>query len=128
MRHSCCELGYQYDPDASHAPPSVAPMWEARREAFDPSLASRCPFFPDEATPRPSIRKHSPDGRASVIGFFSLAFFPLFPLFSAQFCIFHCFREVSALTKSFYYLPFTQLSGWHRLRVIWSISEVCFLT
>src|SRR6266699_4824225 len=113
MRHSCCELGYQYDPDASHAPPSVAPMWEARREAFDPSLASRCPFFPDEATPRPSIRKRSPAGRASVIGFFSLAFFPLFHLFSAQFCIFPCFREVSTLTKSFYYLPFPQDSGWH---------------
>src|SRR3989442_2506552 len=116
MRHSCCEPGHQYDPDASHAPPSVAPMWEARREAFDPSLASRCPFFPDEAPPRPSIRKHSPDGRASVIGFFSLAFFPFFPLFSAQCCIFHFFREVSALTKSFDYLPFTQDSGWHPRR------------
>jgi hypothetical protein len=41
MIRSCCEPGHQYDPDASQAPPSVAPIWEARREEFDPSLASR---------------------------------------------------------------------------------------
>ena len=60
--------------DASQAPPSVAPNREARREEFDPSLASHGPFSQDEVLPRPSIRKHSSDGRVSAIGLFSSPF------------------------------------------------------
>ena len=50
--------------DAAQASPSVAPIWEARREDFDPCLASHDPFSSDEVEPRLSIRDDSSDARA----------------------------------------------------------------
>jgi hypothetical protein len=43
-------------PDAPQAPPSVAPIWEARKGEFDPAWASRHPpIAPMEVTDEPDV-------------------------------------------------------------------------
>src|SRR5258707_15847369 len=71
---------------------SLADPSEARRERFDPSLASRCPCSSDGEITRLLIRDCPSDGRASAIGSFSFAFFPLLPLLPAHVCSLHFFR------------------------------------